>query len=315
MSSTNSKQLTVPEGVRKQRADKLLASACPELSRVAVQRAFEAGLVCLSGASISKSHKLSAGDVIEYSLPETQPSELVPTAIALEILFEDDDLIAINKPPGMVVHPGAATGGDTLVHALLAHCAGQLSGIGGVQRPGIVHRLDRETSGAIVAAKTDAAHRALARAFAQRETKKEYLALVAGVPTLLSGTILKPIIRHATRRHKMTVAEEGRGRSAHTDWLRETVFGTTAALLRCHLHTGRTHQIRVHLKSIGHPIFGDKVYGWHSDPRDDFSVPRTMLHAARLAFAHPISGAPIELSAPSPPDFTTVLDQLRNHCR
>lgn len=311
MSSANSQQLVVPESVHRERADKLLAASRQDLSRAAVQRAFEAGLVCVGGEPIGKSHKLSAGEVIEYSLPETRPSELAPNAIALDILFEDDDLIAINKPPGMVVHPGAATGNDTMVHALLAHCAGQLSGIGGVERPGIVHRLDRETSGVIIAAKTDTAHRVLARAFAQRETEKEYLALVSGVPTLLSGTILKPIIRHSAHRHRMTIAEEGSGRTAHTDWMRETAFGTFAALLRCHIHTGRTHQIRVHLKSIGHPILGDRVYGWHPDPKADFPVPRTMLHAARLVLAHPINGKPIALSASLPKDFANVVDQLR----
>jgi 23S rRNA pseudouridine1911/1915/1917 synthase len=310
MSATHS--LTIAEGVRKERADKIVCAMHPDLSRGAVQRAFEAGLVRVVGRTepIAKNHRVSAGDVLEYSFPEVQPAGLAPAAIALEVLFEDDDLIAVNKPPGMVVHPGAGTGGDTLVHALLAHCAGKLSGIGGVERPGIVHRLDRETSGVIVAAKTDKAHRKLARAFAQRETEKDYLALVAGVPALLSGTILKPISRHTVHRTRMTIAQEGQGREAHTDWQREQAFGKLAALLRCTIHTGRTHQIRVHLKSIGHSVLGDTAYGWRMDARFPMEPPRVMLHAVRLAFAHPLTEEWIELEAPVPADFQAMIDAL-----
>jgi 23S rRNA pseudouridine1911/1915/1917 synthase len=304
--------LIVADGVRKERADKIVAAAHPELSRAAVQRAFEAGLVRLGAKAepIAKNHRVSAGDALEYAFPEVRSTELLPKAIALEVIFEDDDLVAINKPPGMVVHPGAGTGDDTLVHALLAHCAGKLSGIGGVERPGIVHRLDRETSGVIVAAKTDRAHRKLSRAFARRETEKEYLALVAGVPALRSGTILKPIGRHTVHRHRMTIAPEGTGREAHTDWERERAFGKFAALLRCRIHTGRTHQIRVHLKSLGHPVLGDATYGWHRDARFAIEPPRVMLHAARLAFEHPVSGEWIDLEAPLPADFQAMLDSL-----
>jgi 23S rRNA pseudouridine1911/1915/1917 synthase len=305
--------LTLPEGVRKERADKVVCGAHPELSRAAVQRLFDEDRVRVAGrgAPIDKNHRVSAGDVLEYSFPETKPAELAPNAIALDVLFEDDDLIAINKAPGMVVHPGAGTGGDTLVHALLAHCAGRLSGIGGVERPGIVHRLDRETSGVIIAAKTDRAHRKLARAFAARETQKEYLALVAGVPALRSGSILKPIKRHTVQRTKMTVATgPDPGREAHTDWAREETFGKLAALLRCRIHTGRTHQIRVHLRAIGHVVLGDTTYGWRADSRLP-TIPRVMLHAARLGFTHPVTGEPVELAAPPPPDFAAVLRALR----
>jgi len=305
---------TVPAGVRRERADKIVSAAHPDLSRAAVQRAFDDGLVRLAGRSepLAKNHRVSDGDVLEYSFPATKPAGLAPNAgVTLDVLFEDDDLIAINKPPGMVVHPGAATGDDTLVHALLAHCAGKLSGVGGVERPGIVHRLDRETSGVIIAAKTDRAHRGLARAFAARETHKEYLALVAGVPDLRSGSILKPIKRHTVQRHRMTVATgPDPGREAHTDWTREEAFGHGAALLRCRIHTGRTHQIRVHLKSIGHPVLGDTTYGWRRDPRLP-AIPRVMLHAARLAFTHPITEDAVDLSAPVPADFAAVLAALR----
>ncbi len=306
-------RLTVPDGIRKERADKIVCAAHPELSRASVQRAFDEELVRVIGraAPVPKNHRVSAGDVLEYSFPEVRSADLIPHAIALDVLCEDDDLIAINKPPGMIVHPGAGTGGDTLVHALLAHCAGKLSGIGGVERPGIVHRLDRETSGVIVAAKTDRAHRKLARAFAERTTEKEYLALVAGVPDLRSGSILKPIKRHTVHRHRMTIATgPDPGREAHTDWQRMEAFGRLAALLRCRIHTGRTHQIRVHLKSIGHPVLGDTTYGWRADPRLP-RPPRVMLHAAHLGFSHPITGDPVTLDAPLPPDFVDLLTQLR----
>lgn len=306
--------LTVPAGVRKERADKVVCGAHPEYSRAAVQRAFDEGRVRLGGRPepIAKSCRVSAGEVLEYSFPESKPADLQPRAIPLDVLFEDEDLIALNKPPGMVVHPGAGTGGDTLVHALLAHCAGQLSGIGGVERPGIVHRLDRETSGVILAAKTDRAHRRIARAFADRETEKEYLALVAGVPERTSGTIRKAIKRHAVHRHRMTIAPDSdpAGRAAHTDWERLEAFGSAAALVRCRIHTGRTHQIRVHLKSIGHPVLGDATYGWRADPRLP-RPPRVMLHAARLALRHPVSGEWLEFVASLPPDFAVLVGELR----
>lgn len=305
--------LIVPAGVLKERADKIVSAAHPELSRAAVQRAFEEKLIRRAGRAepIAKNHRLSAGDVIEYAFPAVQPAGLEPNAIALEVLFEDDDLIAINKPPGMVVHPGAGTGGDTLVHALLAHCAGKLSGVGGVERPGIVHRLDRETSGVIIAAKTDRAHRQLARAFAARETRKEYLALVIGVPDTRSGSIRQPIKRHTVHRHRMTVATgPDQGREAHTDWVCEERFRQLAALVRCRIHTGRTHQIRVHLKFLGHPVLGDVTYGWQSNARLP-TPPRVMLHAALLEFLHPITGDPVTLAAPLPDDFENILTKLR----
>src|SRR5581483_8732159 len=256
---------TVPEGVRHLRADKALALAFPEHSRTALQRAFDAGRVTVRGIAIKRDHAVSAGDMVEFQFPDVAPTELRPVDIPLDVLFEDKHMLAINKAPGMVVHPGAATGEDTLVHALLAHCAGSLSGIGGVERPGIVHRLDKETTGVIVVAKSDRAHRALADQFATRTLKKRYLALVAGAPDLLSGTIDRAISRHPTHRHRMTVGEGGR--PARTDWERVEAFGDLAALLRCQIFTGRTHQIRVHLKSLGFPILGDTVYGWKPDPR------------------------------------------------
>ena len=240
---------TVPEGVRRLRADKALALAFPEHSRTALQRAFDAGRVTLGGAAIGRDHDVAGGDTLEFSFPEVVPTELKAADIPLDVLFEDKHMLAVNKPSGMVVHPGAATGEDTLVHALLGHCEDTLSGIGGVERPGIVHRLDKETTGVIVVAKTDRAHRALADQFASRTLTKEYVALVAGVPQLLSGTIDRAISRHPVHRHRMTVGEGGK--PARTTWERVEAFGTIAALLRCRIFTGRTHQIRVHLKTLG----------------------------------------------------------------
>lgn len=311
MGAMDQRTLTVPEGTKKLRADKVLGAACPELSRVAIQRAFEEDLVRIGGNPITKSHRISEGEVVTFSFPPVVPSEVVARDIPLDILFEDEHLVVINKPPGMVVHPGAGTEDNTLVHALLSHCNGQLSGIGGVERPGIVHRLDRDTSGVIAVAKTDPAHRTLAQAFAERQTGKEYLALIVGVPELMSGSIKKPIARDTARRHRMAAVTEGKGREAHTDWQREEAFGKVSSLLRCFIHTGRTHQIRVHMKSMGHPIVGDRVYGWRADARLPVVPPRIMLHAARLTFSHPVTGEAMDLQAPLPADFSETIEAIR----
>jgi 23S rRNA pseudouridine1911/1915/1917 synthase len=299
----------VPEGIRHLRADKALALAFPEHSRTALQRAFDAGRVLQDGIAIKRDQAVAGGDVIEFSFPDVTPTELKAVDIPLDVLFEDKHMLALNKAAGMIVHPGAATGEDTLVHALLSHCADSLSGIGGVERPGIVHRLDKETTGVIVVAKTDKAHRALADQFATRSLKKEYLALVAGVPQLLSGTIDRAISRHPTHRHRMTIGEGGK--PAKTSWERVETYGNIAALLRCQIFTGRTHQIRVHLKSLGHPILGDALYGWKPDSRLAHQPERVMLHAEHLVLTHPISGKELDLSAPLPKDFQRMLKELR----
>ena len=297
----------VPPSVRRTRADKILAAAFPAHSRAAFQRAFEAGLVNAAGKVIAQSDTVAGGQILEFSFPETTLARLKPVDIPLEVIFEDKHLIVLNKPAGMVVHPGVGTGEDTLVHALLAHCAGTLSGIGGVERPGIVHRIDKETTGLIVVAKSDSAHRALADQFASRTLKKEYLALVSGAPKTDHGTIDRAISRHPTQRHRMTVGEGGR--SARTDWAVVEKFGDKAALVRCRIHTGRTHQIRVHLRSLGHPLLGDSAYGWR--PRADLPAPRrVMLHAEHLVFTHPVSGKTMDLHAPLPEDFTALLTAL-----
>ncbi len=303
---------TVSAGVRRIRADKALAIGFPDHSRVALQRAFDAGLVLLAGKPIKRSHAVVGGDELSLSLPDVVPSELKPVEIPLDVIFEDKHLLAINKAAGMIVHPGAGTGEDTLVHALLAHCEGGLSGIGGVERPGIVHRLDRETSGVMLVAKTDQAHRGLAEQFSERSLQKEYVALVSGAPSLLSGSIQKPIGRNPHQRHKMAIVEtEAGGRDAHTDWEIMEKFAPVAALMRCLIHTGRTHQIRVHLKSLGHLIMGDEVYGWKPDARLKTQPPRVMLHAEHLVVTHPVTGKTLDLRAPLPKDFTLQIAQLR----
>jgi 23S rRNA pseudouridine1911/1915/1917 synthase len=195
-----------------------------------------------------------------------------------------------------------------MVHALLSHCEGELSGIGGVERPGIVHRLDKDTSGLLVVAKNDTAHRALADQFASRTLRKEYLALISGVPKTESGSIDRSIARHPVHRHRMTTGEGGR--PSRTDWAVEKKFGEAAALVRCRIHTGRTHQIRVHLKSLGHPLLGDATYGWKQNPALPVP-PRVMLHAEHLVFSHPVSAKVMDLQAPLPKDFKQMLAALK----
>jgi 23S rRNA pseudouridine1911/1915/1917 synthase len=303
---------TVPEEIRHARADKALAMAFPEHSRVAFQRSFDAGLVLLRGKAIPRKVTVHAGDVLEFSFPEVVASELKAVKIRLNVIYEDKVLLAINKPAGMVVHPGAGTREDTLVHALLAHCAGSLSGIGGVERPGIVHRLDRETSGVIIVAKTDEAHRELARQFAARTVIKEYSALVVGVPRLMSGTIHKAIGRNVRHRHKMAVIEEGLGgRASWTDWSVVEHYHDLAALVACTLHTGRTHQIRVHMAAIGHPLLGDSAYGWKANSRMRLLPKRVMLHSGRLSLLHPVTGKTLDLKAPLPADFKAQIKALK----
>lgn len=300
----------VPEGINRSRADKALAAAFPEHSRVAWQRAIDAGLVKRGEVPLQRRDEVLAGEVLTFEAPVVVQMDLSPANIPLDIVLEDEHLLVVNKPAGMVVHPGAGTKSDTLVHALLHHCAGTLSGIGGVERPGIVHRLDRETSGLIVVAKTDTAHRGLAAQFAERVLHKQYLALVAGVPRLLSGVVDQPIARDPRHRHRMSVQEEGR--FAKTDWILEETFEKfNVSLFRCEIHTGRTHQIRVHMKHIGHSLLGDRTYGWRVDDRLPLAPERVMLHAERLKFTHPVTEAEVALTAPVPADFTALMESFR----
>jgi 23S rRNA pseudouridine1911/1915/1917 synthase len=275
------------------RLDQFLVARLADLSRARIQALIKGGAITLNGAVVKPGGKLRAGDVVAVTIPEAVSTETRAQDIPLNILFEDDDLIVLNKPAGLVVHPAAGHADGTLVNALLHHCTA-LSGIGGERRPGIVHRLDKDTSGCLVAAKNDLAHRALVRQFAGREVVKIYLALASGAPAKSSGTIEAPIGRHPIHRKKMAVVE--RGRPARTDW---RVLGPVpgGSLIECTLHSGRTHQIRVHLKHLGHPLLGDEVYGKRG------AFPRQMLHAWRLGFTHPRSGERVSFVSPIPADF------------
>ena len=265
-----------------------------------LQRLVRDGRATLGGQSCDSKSLVRAGDVVEIEFPAPQPASLEPEDFPLNILFEDKHLLVLDKPPGVVVHPGAGHAEHTLVHALLHHCRGQLSGIGGEERPGIVHRLDKDTSGCLVVAKTDPAHRALAESFQTRTVEKSYLALVWCEPRMPSGKIDKPVGRHRVHRHKMTVTEKGR--SALTEWKVIERLGTIS-LLECRIHTGRTHQIRVHLASLGHPVVGDTLYGRARDAGPHRLAGRQMLHAWKLAFDHPISQKRIACEAPIPEDM------------
>jgi 23S rRNA pseudouridine1911/1915/1917 synthase len=291
-------QLTVPNEHTGWRLDRYLALALPQFSRSRLQTLIRSGDVQLQGKAARIREIVRAGDVVRLVEPPVQEIEDQAEEIPLEILFEDDDLLVLNKAAGLVVHPGAGNQTHTLVNALLHHCA-SLSGIGGKQRPGIVHRLDKETSGCLVVAKNDAAHSALARQFAEREVNKTYLALVAGIPKRSRGIIEAPIGRHPVHRKKMHI-DLRRGRAARTEY-RVLQSGGGISLVECALHSGRTHQIRVHLHHLGHPVIGDSLYGKRSE------APRQMLHAWKLGFTHPRTKERLCFEAPLPPDFRATL--------
>jgi 23S rRNA pseudouridine1911/1915/1917 synthase len=300
-------ELTVPPAEAGTRLDRFLASSLAHLSRSRVQTLIREGHVRLNTRPAKPAEALRAADVISWEEPPAAPSALTPEAADLAILHEDEDLLVLDKAPGMVTHPAPGNEQHTLVHALLAHCT-NLSGIGGERRPGIVHRLDKETSGCLVVAKNDLAHQGLAAQFAGRTTRKHYLALVHGTLANAAGTIEAPIGRHPVHRKKMSIVAPAQGRSAKTDFrVRAELPGqqpgeATASLLECRLHTGRTHQIRVHLQHLGHPVIGDAVYG-----RKGYiyraPAKRQLLHAWRLAFNHPRSGVAMEFRAALPADF------------
>jgi 23S rRNA pseudouridine1911/1915/1917 synthase len=293
-------ELVVPKDDAKLRLDRVLAKQLPEYSRSRLQQLIGAGFVRVNGTVTRQSQLVRAGDAIELTEPPVEKIENQPEPIPLEILFEDEDLIVINKPAGLVVHPGAGHRSGTLVNALL-HLCPTLSGIGGKERPGIVHRLDKETSGCLVVAKNDVAHRELTRQFAERTVEKVYLALVTGKLRKHSGVIDEKIGRHPVHRQRMSVASS-RGRAAKTDY-RVVRSGERASLIECRLHSGRTHQIRVHLHHLGHPVLGDKIYA--ARLAKDF--PRQMLHAWKLGFCHPRTGEWKNFGAPLPDDFEQAI--------
>jgi 23S rRNA pseudouridine1911/1915/1917 synthase len=295
--------LTVSSEQARQRLDRVLAEALPAFSRARLQTLIRDGFVSLNGKPPRPRDLVRTGDVVELREPELEKVEAQPEQIKLDVIFEDDDLLVLNKPAGIVMHPGAGHQAHTLVNALLAHCQ-NLSGIGGKERPGIVHRLDKETSGALVVAKNDATHRDLSGQFAARTMTKIYLALVAGILRKTSGVIDKAIARHPVHRQRMSIARR-QGRSAKTEY-RVLRSGEEISLVECILHSGRTHQIRVHLHHLGHPVLGDKLYG--GKRAGDY--PRQMLHAWKLAFRHPRSGDEMSFEAPVPTDFAKAMRQI-----
>ena len=304
MSATLLEEFTIEQSLPNERLDRFLAARYPAVSRGTFQRLIADGHVRVNGAVVKATHAPRAGEVVGVSFPEPRTSEVKPEAITLDVLHEDAHLLVVNKPPGMATHPGAGHEEGTLVNALLHHCAGGLSGIGGVARPGIVHRLDLDTSGVLVVAKDDATHAALQRQFAGRTVEKIYLAIVCGSLANDRGVIEAPIARHQTQRKKMAVRDDGR--PAKTSFRVIERLGA-ATLVETQIHTGRTHQIRVHFQHIGHPVLGDATYGAKPTARlaeaAGWTPARQLLHAHRLGFTHPHTGEAMTLTAPIPGDF------------
>ena len=288
-----------------ERADQLLARLLPELTRSAAQRLLEDGRVTRSGQAVKKNYKTAPGDVLTVSLPDPAPIDVLPQNIPLDVVFEDGDVIVVNKPVGMVVHPASGHPDGTLVNALLYHCGKSLSGINGSLRPGIVHRIDRDTSGLIIAAKNDFAHLSLAEQLQDHSLYREYAAVCVGTMREDSGTVSAPIARHPADRKRMAI-DHLHGRAAVTHYtVLERFPGHT--YLQCRLETGRTHQIRVHLASLGRPLLGDVVYGAHKPYP---GLAGQCLHARRLTFTHPRTGNLTTVECPLPGWFQAVLTKL-----
>lgn len=312
------------------RLDRVLSTAIAELSRSRLKTLIIDGQVSIAGQPVrDPSYRVKAGEEIVVEVPPAEPAEPEAENIPLDVVYEDDAIIVINKPAGLVVHPAAGHASGTLVNALIAHCGASLSGIGGVKRPGIVHRLDKDTTGLMVAAKTDKAHKSLTEQFADHgrtgELRRGYVALVWGAPTLPTGTINLPIDRHRTVREKMAVRKGGR--EAITHWQVLERFGGTgsnaiASALACELETGRTHQIRVHLSHVGHPLLGDDTYGSGFKTKATRLNPQTRarleglgrqaLHAWHLTIEHPVTGEILSFDADWPEDMKTLAEALRS---
>ncbi len=297
--------LRASEESKNQRLDAFLASSLDGLTRSQATRLIESGEVAVNGRAVSKSYKLAGGEDIAVTLPEPEPVEAVPQDIPLDVVYEDADVIVINKPSGMVVHPAPGHPDGTLVNALLYHCAGTLSGIGGALRPGIVHRIDRDTSGLIIAAKNDAAHQYLSAQLADHTLARTYECIVVGALREDRGTVDAPIARHPTDRKRMAVVAGGREAVTHWEVIARYPGYTH---VRCRLETGRTHQIRVHMAYIGHPILGDTVYGAKKEVP---GLTGQCLHAVGLRFLHPRTHEVVELSCPLPEEFTRMLQKIR----
>ncbi|HXV22912.1 MAG TPA: RluA family pseudouridine synthase [Alphaproteobacteria bacterium] len=315
-------ELKADETAAGERLDRWLAGKLQSVSRSRIKALVEAGHVRLAGATITDpSLRVKPGQLFRLTLPPPEAPAPLGEPVPLAILYEDEALVVLDKPAGMAVHPAPGSPAGTLVNALIAHCGESLSGIGGVRRPGIVHRLDKDTTGIMVVAKTDPAHRHLSCQFAERSVERSYLALVWGVPARLEDSIVGAIGRDPRDRKRMAVVE-GRGKPAQTIYKVRKAFGLGAALLSCRLMTGRTHQIRVHLAAIGHPLIGDATYGRSTSARLRRLPPaaqeavrsfkRQALHAAVLGFAHPVSGQRLRFETPPPADMRQLLKTLES---
>ena len=298
-------RLRASEESKNQRLDAFLASSLDGLTRSQAARLIESGEVAVNGKTAGKSYKLAGGEDIAVTLPEPEPVEAVPQDIPLDVVYEDADVIVVNKPSGMVVHPAPGHPDGTLVNALLYHCAGTLSGVGGALRPGIVHRIDRDTSGLIIAAKNDAAHQYLSAQLADHTLARTYECIVVGKLREDRGTVDAPIARHPTDRKRMAVVAGGREAVTHWEVIARYPGYTH---VRCRLETGRTHQIRVHMAYIGHPILGDTVYGAKKEVP---GLTGQCLHAVALRFLHPRTHEVVELFCPLPEEFTRMLQKIR----
>lgn len=314
------------------RLDRFLAEAFPEISRSRFQSLIAEGRVAVEGRVVEEArHKLKPGEKVAVDVPEASAPEPRAETIPLDVIYEDRDVIVIDKPAGLVVHPAAGHETGTLVNALIAHCGDSLSGIGGVKRPGIVHRLDKDTSGLLVVAKTDAAHQSLSGQFAAHgrdgRLEREYIAVVWGVPERNQGTVSASLARSTANRQKIAVSKSAMAREAITHYEVEKSFGDppVASLLRCRLETGRTHQIRVHMAHLGHPLLGDGTYGsgfkssaakLTNDARKALNLLRRQaLHAAVLGFEHPRTGRPLHFESPIPDDLARLLRALEGKSR
>ena len=299
------KLYTINKELAGNRIDKVLPTLDENLTRVMAQKLIEQENVKVNGKSVKTSYKLNENDKVEVEIPEVKEISIKAQDISVEVLYEDNDIIVVNKPKGLVVHPANGNPDGTLVNALMKICKGTLSGIGGEIRPGIVHRLDKDTSGVLIVAKNDKAHLALCKQIKNREVKKTYLALTRGIIIENEATINMPIGRSTTDRKKMAVVKTGKEAITHFKVLERFKENT---LLEINLETGRTHQIRVHLSQIGYPIVGDMVY---SNGKNKFGVQGQMLHAWKIKFMHPITGKEMEIEAPLPQYFEKILDDLK----
>ncbi len=307
-------RVTLDAGHAGWRLDRALADALPTLSRERLKALIRAGALETAGGPVrDPATKVKGGEAFTLNVPDPEPAHNAPQDIPLVIPFEDEHLLVVDKPAGLVVHPAAGNREGTLVNALLHHCAGRLSGIGGVARPGIVHRIDKDTSGLLVVAKTDVAHEGLAKQFAAHSIDRRYLAIVNGVPRTAEGTIDAPLARSAHDRKKIAIVEAKRGKRAVTHWKRLKPL-REAALVECRLETGRTHQVRVHMASIGHPLLGDPVYGRgksvHRKLLNQLDFNRQALHAAGLGFTHPVTKARLSFESALPSDMQELFTAL-----